>query len=267
MRPARLVQARFLDPRSADDAALRPIGQAVNIPLAALPRRMHELPPRGDTVPVAGPDDAAQPAIAWLTEHGRAATHVTEWEYAEHTDRSDVGRLWQPNAWLAEVVPRLAPGRALELACGTGRDAVFLASCGWDVTAVDVLPDALERARELAANCAAAIEPITWLRADLERTTPVWNAPFDLVVSIRYLHRPLLAKLVEWVRPGGSVVLETFTTTHRARHGKPAADAHVLQPGELHALLSAWQIAGYLEDWRGDVHLASAWARRAAAGQ
>jgi SAM-dependent methyltransferase len=267
MRTARLVQARFLDPRSAGAAARRPIRDAVNIPFTELPRRVHELPPRAESVAVVGPDDAAQPAVAWLTGHGRAAAQAAEWEYAQPTECSDVRRLWRPNAWLADVVPRLTPGRALELACGTGRDAVFLASCGWDVTAVDVLPDALERARVLATRCAPAIEPISWQQADLEHGTPAWSTPFDLIVSIRYLHRPLLPRLAAWARPGGSFVLETFTTTHRARHGRPAADAHVLQPGELRARLADWQIVEYSEDWRGDVHTARVWARRVAANQ
>jgi tellurite methyltransferase len=257
---APLVECRFLDPRPAADAGLRPIVDAVNIPLVELPQRTCELPPRDQMIGVVGSAPAAEQAVTWLAAHGRRAAVQPDSCYVTEATAAWVGRLWRPNPFLAEVLPRLTPGRALDLACGTGRDAVFAASCGWQVTAVDVLPDALERARRLAAACAPAIEPIAWLEADLEHDPPSFAAVFELIFALRYLHRPLLRRLVEWLKPGGSLVYEAFTTLHRARHGRPLRDEHVLQPGELPALLAGLEIRHFSEAWRGRAHTGRVWA-------
>jgi tellurite methyltransferase len=255
-----LVECRFLDPRPTAQAATRPIVGAANIPQAELPQRTSELPPRDEMILVVGPDPPAAQTVAWLAAHGRRAMVAADVRYATTTAGDAIGRLWRPNSFLAEVLPQLTPGRALDLACGTGRDAVFAASRGWQVTAVDVLPDALERARRLAAACAAAIEPVEWIQADLERDPPSFGPDFDLVVSVRYLHRPLLRRVVEWLRPGGSLVCETFTTLHRQRHGRPVHDEHVLRPGELPRLLAGLEIRSFSEAWRGTAHTARVWA-------
>jgi len=77
---------------------------------------------------------------------------------------------------------------------------------------------------------------------------------------VRYLHRPLFPLLRDWLRPGGSVLYETFTTTHRERFGRPARAAHVLQPGELPQRLSGYTIRQHAEAWRDGAHTARAWA-------
>jgi tellurite methyltransferase len=254
-----LIECQYLDPRPADEATSRPIAEAVNIPLAELAQRTNELPPRDEVIRVAGPTTCVAPAVVWLVGHGRQAAAAAEFRYAEAA-AAGIGRLWRPNLFLAEVLPQLAPGRALDLACGAGRDAVFAASCGWRVTAVDILPDALERGRRLAAACAAAIEPIEWIEADLERQPPSIGPDFDLVFFVRYLHRPLLSRLAAWLRPGGSLVCETFTTLHRERHGRPLADEHVLRPGELPGLMAGLEIRHSSEGWRGTAHTARVWA-------
>lgn len=258
-----LVECRFLDPRPAAEAARAPIAGAVNIPLSELPARAHELPPRDELIRAVGPPEFAEPAVAWLTSAGRRAEVEPAFEYAPPAEERLVGRLWRPTAFLAEVCARLSPGRALELACGTGRDAVYLAACGWQVLAVDVLPDALERGQALEKRCAPALAPIEWRQADLEHGALKLPADFDLVVAVRYLHRPLFARLVDWLRPGGSLVCETFTTVHRARHGRPARTADVLQPGELAGLLAGFELRHCSEAWRGPLHMARAWAVRA----
>jgi len=259
---ARLVERDLLDPREADRAAAQPLVGAVNIPFSELPQRTQELPPRSRVVRVAGPPTLVRDVVAWLEGTGRRAETVDEFRYESPGHSSDVGRLWQPNAFLSQVLPELDGGSALDVACGTGRDAVFMSSRGWDVTGVDVLPDALERARDLAQRCAAAIRSIHWVQADLEGGRVEWDRPFDLVTVIRYLHRPLFGSLGEWLRPGGSVVYETYTTLHRQRHGKPARDSHILQPGELPRLLTGFEVRHYSEDWHNDAHTARVWAVR-----
>lgn len=260
MPGSRLVRRRLLDPRQADQAAARPIAEAVNIPFSELPRRVHELPPRQQELGVVGPAPLVREVIAWLASVGRRGVAVEAAAPRGERVASEVGRLWEPNAFLCEVLPQLPGGAALELACGSGRDAVFMSSCGWDVTAVDALPDAISRAQELAARYAPALRPIRWVEMDLEARAPDFGRAFDLITAFRYLHRPLLSKLREWLRPGGSVVYETFTTVHRERYGRPSRAAHVLLPDELPQLLAGFEIRHQSEGWRGRAHTARVWA-------
>lgn len=256
-----LVPCAYLDPRAAAAAATSPYPNAVNIPFAELPTRMHELPPRDHELPVVGPVELATQVAAWLRQGGRRAIVVAN-AADEPTPQRVIGRLWSPNAWLADVAARLPSGRALDLGCGTGRDAVHLASLGWHVTGVDVLPDAVERAADLARRCAAAIAPVAWQCADAQ--DPAFVPPggaFDLVVMLRYLHRPLVRRSRAWLRPGGSFVAETFTTLHRERHGRPVAERDVLHPGELPELVQPLEICAFEEGWRGAAHTARVWAK------
>jgi tellurite methyltransferase len=260
-----LAECHYLDVRPAPESAAAPYADAVNIPLDEFPQRTHELPPRGERVLVVGPAELTERAVLALRDLGRIPVQGEPGKPAPRNAPPTVGRLWRPNDYLTFVAPRLSPGRALDLACGVGREAVYLASLGWEVTAIDVLPDALDRARDLAVRCAPAIMPITWLVRDLERDPPSYAAEFDLVVGFRFLHRPLFKLIPGWLRPGGGLVWETFTTEHRARHGKPRREHDVVRPGELRALLSErLQIIHSHEGSRGHAHTARIWAERPA---
>ncbi|MGE0480815.1 MAG: class I SAM-dependent methyltransferase [Phycisphaerae bacterium] len=268
-RPVPLPRWHRLDPRDALLAATRPLAQCVNIPATELAERAHELPPRDEVVCVSSIDAmAAARAVDWLRASGRAAILAPDATFPGNDAATGAagegpvgGRLWEPTAFLVEAVAALPPGDALELACGTGRDAVYLASMGWRVTAVDVLPDALDRGRSLEQRYSRGA-PIEWRCADLERGAPPFaDRAFDLITAFRFLHRPLFARLAEHLRPAGSIVLETFTTEHRARHGKPARDAFVLAPGELLSLVPGLTVAHFSEAWRGSSHTARLWAR------
>ena len=259
-RPIRLATRRLLDPRESAEASSNPIADSVNIPLAELPERMHELPARADTVRVAGPSPTVAETVTWLKTNGRKAVADDGFRYGPPAPVGAIGRLWQPNAFLSEILPQLEPGTALDVACGSGRDAVDLAAGGWDVTGVDVLDDALDRARDLADRCAAAIRPIHWIQCDLESDAPKFGPRFDLITAFRFLHRPLFTRLRDWMRPGASLIYETFTALHRERHGKPRRDEFLLQPGELPTLVRGLEIRHSSEAWRGEVHTARIWA-------
>ena len=260
MTPAsRLIECDRLDPRPARQAAADPWPDCVNIPLTELPRRTHELPPRDVPVRVLGPPTLAGQTLEWLTSQQRAAVPARPDDPVD--PRPGIRRLWRPNALLAQVAPALPAGTALDLACGSGRDAVFLAALGWRVTAIDILPDALQRGRELAARYAPAAAPVRWLRHDLEADLPPVE-PVDLLIVFRFLHRPLLRRVHALLRPGGTLLVETFTTLHRQRHGRPGRERFVLQPGELPGLLEGLDIEHYSEAWRGTAHTARVRARR-----
>ncbi len=132
-----------------------------------------------------------------------AAPPAVEWD-ARYSDGE--GAMWsgRPNGRLVVEVADLPPGRALDVGCGEGADAIWLARRGWSVTAIDVSDVAVSRAREAAALAGVAVE---WLRGDALRT-PFPARSFDLV-SMQYPALPKAAgeaavrTLVETVRRGG----------------------------------------------------------------
>lgn len=113
-----------------------------------------------------------------------------------------------PSAFLIAEVEPLPPGRALDLACGAGRNAVWLARRGWRVTGVDFSDVALAAARALAAASGVEVE---WIEADAVAWTPPARA-FDLV-TVMYLQLPgaerraALAHAAAAVRPGGTLLV------------------------------------------------------------
>ncbi|MFJ7243544.1 SAM-dependent methyltransferase [Kitasatospora sp. NPDC098652] len=135
---------------------------------------------------------------------------ATFWE--RHYARLDPEWGTRPNAVLDGLVAALAPdpGRALDLGCGHGGDALRLAALGWDVTAVDVARTALDRVAE-RARAAGLSDRVHPVRHDLARTFPAGS--FDLV-SACYFHTPVELPRVEVLRraaaavaPGGLLVV------------------------------------------------------------
>ncbi len=123
------------------------------------------------------------------------------------------------------------PGLALDLACGRGANALWLAARGWQVVAVDGSLVALEMAG--AAARARGLE-LALLAADLDRY-PLPEARFDLVVTVRYLNRALVPAVKRALRPGGTCFHRTFNRLHQA--DVPTFNpAYLLEPGELLAL-------------------------------
>ena len=118
-----------------------------------------------------------------MTEHGAA-----EWDSRYREKES----MWsgRPNGRLvAEVaeVADLAPGRALDVGCGEGADAIWLAEQGWRVTGTDISQAALDRPTTHAVAAGVA-DRITWERHDFSRSIP--TGPYDLV-SVHFLHSPV----------------------------------------------------------------------------
>jgi tellurite methyltransferase len=145
---------------------------------------------------------------------------------------------WQADPWLQRVLPLLPPGRALDVACGSGRNALFLAEHGFQVTAIDLAQEALDLLVREAARRGLTID--TQL-VNLEAMPLLPPGPFDLVIDFFYLHRPLLPLLCERLRPGGLLVLRTFSCAGPFPGG-PGNPDFVLNPGELPALFSGWEI-------------------------
>jgi cyclopropane fatty-acyl-phospholipid synthase-like methyltransferase len=125
---------------------------------------------------------------------------------------SERERVWsgKPNASLVREISMLAPGRALDLGCGEGADAIWLAERGWTVTGVDISAVALSRAAQHAEEAGVA-ERITWLQRDLAEWTP--EGDYDLI-SAEFLHSPIelpreqiLRAASKSVAPGGLLLV------------------------------------------------------------
>jgi SAM-dependent methyltransferase len=138
--------------------------------------------------------------------------------------------LEQPSPWIARFVPLIEQGEVLDLACGAGRHARFLAARGHSVLAVD---------RDAASLALAAGDGITTVQCDLEDgqadTSAGWpfrSARFQGIVVTNYLHRPLFEPILTSLAPGGILIYETFAAGNE-RLGKPSNPAFLLQRGEL----------------------------------
>ena len=140
---------------------------------------------------------------------------------------------------LASAIQSAAPGRALDLACGLGRNSAYLAEHGWNVTAVDYSDVALAKVRARVPN-------ITVVRADLERGEfEIERAGYDLIVDCCFLHRPLFSEIRAGIRIGGLFVGVLPLKDPQAE--TPMNATFLLEPGELLTWFDGWQIEHWSE--------------------
>ena len=134
--------------------------------------------------------------------------------------------LTAPSAWVARWADRIpASGRVLDLACGTGRHARYLAARGHPVEAVDRDPAMVARLNGVPgvrARC-ADLEGGPW---------PYEGDQFAGIVVVHYLHRPLFPRLLAALAHEGAVIYETFAAGNE-RYGRPSNPDFLLKPGEL----------------------------------
>jgi SAM-dependent methyltransferase len=126
----------------------------------------------------------------------------------------------EPTLFLADLCARRAPGRALDIGCGAGTDSVYLARQGWEVTALDFIPKALEYTRQRAAEAGVSVTPV---EADITR----WQVPgtWDLVLDHGLLHNlpqdihaAYRERVLAALAPGGDFILLHW---HPRRPGQP----------------------------------------------
>jgi SAM-dependent methyltransferase len=209
---------------------------------------MHELPKTSEPLALYGSRTDLQQAYAFLTSKGYQVAQQTEctpeWVTALQTaGKLEVGthsqRLWQPAPLLARFVTefmpahQIQPGQGLDIGCGAGRDMVYLAMHGWQMTGIDYIPGALQRAQQLASSQHVAV---TTLQMDLETGQDPFgmfaDGQFALICVARYLHRPLFPWLKRLLQPGGILIYQTFMQGSE-KFGSPRNPNFLLKAGEL----------------------------------
>ena len=148
---------------------------------------------------------------------------------------------FMPAPLLIEAAELLSPGRALDLASGPGRNALYLAGLGWSVVAVDSSTAAIRILRERAGASRLSVDTHV---ADLESGAfHIDPGTYDLICDFFYLQRDLFLQMKEGVRLGGVVAAEIHL-----RDDQP--HSFVLEPGELWAEFQGWKILSYSESRR-----------------
>jgi tellurite methyltransferase len=140
-----------------------------------------------------------------------------------------------PTALLVETAQERSPGTALDLACGTGRNALYLAEIGWQVIAIDGSASAVDEVKKRAAS-----RELNVIAEVADLTSPTLSLPedaFDLVVIAYYLQRDLYPIAKTAVRPGGLLL----AIAHTAEPGETPSPKRV-NSGELRSLFDEWEI-------------------------
>ena len=194
----------------------------------------------------------------WDAKHGQAANEAAE----------------APAGILTELWPLLPAGAALDLACGRGRNALFLAEHGRHVTAVDWSGAALDILEERAKSLGIPVRrmqridearPLTraaidLVQADLEAVVLSANR-YSLIVCVRYLQRSLFPQICRALCPAGILLFETYTKAQLDFSGGPRNPVHLLNSGELRRAFPELEVVFYRE-LRAEEGIASLAARK-----
>jgi tellurite methyltransferase len=150
----------------------------------------------------------------------------------------------EANPFLRKHIGLLPKGKALDIATGEGKNAVFLAQHGFDVEAVDISKIGLRKAQKLAKVKGVKIK--TFL-ADLDHY-PIEKEGYDLITDFYFLDRRLIPRIKKGLRKGGRVVFETYLTEQSALGLEgPRNPKYLLQPNELLELFKSFRILFYRE--------------------
>jgi dihydroneopterin aldolase len=183
------------------------------------------------------------PPISYVTRS--VGINIERTRLAQHILRAEP----PPTQFLVQQLHRLAKGKVLDVASGSGRHALFLASLGYQVDAVDRDEQALAR-----LSTSARIRHLTGISSrvlDLEQQPlqepHLGHEAYDAAVVFFYLHRPLFPSLIEALKPGGVLLYETFTVDNHVQRQHPKRREFCLTHSELLRLTSGLRILHYDE--------------------
>lgn len=241
----------WLDCRSLEMFAQGHFANAAHFSWPELQQRLNELPAAPADLGLIASDIQLAEIRTFLAEKGyNLVACLTAVEFSNlNAPGLVVGlkstRLWSPNPLLQQVIENNllafshnAPLNALDLGCGGGRDAVFLAEQGWQVTAIDQESRVLERAKRLAENNR---QQVNWRCCNLRQADCLPNDQFDLILMMRFLNRDLYQYIRQHTRPGGYVLIQTFVEGVEV-FGSPKNPQFILQKGELAKVFAEYEV-------------------------
>ena len=167
---------------------------------------------------------------------------MTDWDRRYREREHEIE---EPNPVVTNFAGQIAPGSALDLACGTGRHAIWLAEYGWTVTAVDLSRVAVDILKKRALDLSIAVNIVL---ADLERHEfAIEPESYDLIVVCNYLQRELFPVIRAGARIGGAVIA-VIAMVDSDPNVRPMNPAYLLNPGELRAQFQGWEL---IHDFEG----------------
>jgi tellurite methyltransferase len=150
----------------------------------------------------------------------------------------------EPNPFLKKHIRLLPKGKALDMAAGEGRNAVFLAQNGFEVDALDISEKGLKKAQKLARDKGVKINT---LLVDLDQYQ-IEKERYDLIANFYFLKRRLIPRIKKGLKKGGKVIFETYLLEHRTLGtGGPKQAKYFLKPNELLRLFKNFRILFYRE--------------------
>jgi len=163
------------------------------------------------------------------------------WEKKYSGDGYEPNR--NPSALLTEWLDDRPPGRALDLACGTGRNALYLAEKGYDVSAIDTSPQAIELAEQAAREEGLKIN---WIVADLDDYAI--QEQYDLIIiSFFYVNKNMVPSIINALKKGGILLYENNMLSPSAAEDKARKHRFHLKPGELQQIFKGLKVIRYEE--------------------
>ena len=261
-----LSDKAILDVRLQQDFFKCHIKNSSNIPFKDIEQRMYELPRKSQPLTLFGKFEELLIATDLLTQKGyqvekKIIASKENFQYLKDSHQLDTGGrskiLWQPASVVREFSKICAKPatklNGLDVACGAGRDSVYLASQGWDMTCVDYSQTALDKLNSLAKNNKVAVNAQL---IDMEKNyseLEELKLKFDLILFVRYLHRPMLDKIKASIGKNGYIVYQTFLEGAE-KFGSPKNPRFLLKHGELANVFVDFDIflddVEYLDDGR-----------------
>ena len=252
-------QAALIDCRSFIEYCSGHIQGACSLPANELFARLHELPKRSQVLQLCGNSLDLLTARSYLQERGYSLAEDIIWtanlaEQLAQTGQLELGaqskQWWQAAPLLQRFVHEMMPqhqipvGYGLDIACGAGRDLIYLAQHGWQMTGIDWSEDSLKRVQQLAdshqLNISTVLRDVETEDNPLPEYAP---ASVDLIYVARYLHRPLFPLIRSLLKPQGIIIYQTFMQgCEQTRIARPRNPKFLLAANELAQVFQGFEL-------------------------
>ncbi len=256
----------IIDTRSYTDYCKCHIRGASHFQANTIEERLHEFPMNSEVLNLFGEADELHKTIQFLEQKKYKIANVinstplllNKIKLLGLEEKGTSSRiLWNPSdvvhRFIESQVSNSTHQQGLDLACGSGRDSVFMSMNGWSMTSVDYKQSAIDKLNRFSKIHSQDIDSqVIDLESGFAKLLELERL-YDAVVIVRYLHRPMLTKLNEIIKPKGFIVYQTFMQGCE-KFGSPKNPRFILQKGELADIFSDFQVlydqVVYLHDGR-----------------